>query len=87
MVVQFPCLVCNRAVATNHRAVQWYSPEKITAWRGCCFPNLKIISSSIIKQSEYLDREPLSEASNKFYIPDEFNNALINLNMASQFFP
>ena len=22
MVVQFPCLVCNRAVAKNHRAVQ-----------------------------------------------------------------
>ena len=23
MVVQFPCLVCNRAVARNHRAVQF----------------------------------------------------------------
>ena len=23
MVVQFPCLVCNRTVAKNHRAVQW----------------------------------------------------------------
>ena len=49
------------------------------------FPNPKIISS-IIKQSEYLDEELLSEANNKFYTPDEFNSALKNLNMLSQFF-
>ena len=48
-------------------------------------PNPKIISS-IIKQSEYLDEELLSKANNKLYTPDEFNNALKNLNMASQFF-
>ena len=48
-------------------------------------PNPKIISS-ITKQSEYLDEELLSKANNKLYTPDEFNNALKNLNMASQFF-
>ena len=48
-------------------------------------PNLKIISS-ITKQSDYLDEELLSKANNKLYTPDEFNNALKNLNMASQFF-
>ena len=48
-------------------------------------PNPKIISS-IIKQSEYLDEELLTKANNKFYTPDEFNNALQNLNMASQLF-
>ena len=48
-------------------------------------PNPKVISS-IIKQSEYLDEELLSKANNKLYTPDEFNNALKNLNMASQFF-
>ena len=48
-------------------------------------PNPKIISS-IIKQSEYLDEELLSKANNKFYTPDEFNNTLKSLNMASQFF-
>ena len=48
-------------------------------------PNPKIISS-IIKQSEYLDEQLFSEANNKFYTPNEFNNALKNLNMASQFF-
>ena len=48
-------------------------------------PDPKIISS-IIKQGEYLDEELLSKTKNKFYTPDEFNNALKNLNMASQFF-
>ena len=48
-------------------------------------PNPKIISS-ITKQSEYLDEELLSKANNKLYAPDEFNNALKNLNMASQVF-
>ena len=48
-------------------------------------PNPKIISS-IIKQSEYLDEELLTKVNNKFYTPDEFNNALQNLNMASQLF-
>ena len=129
MVVQFPCLVCNRAVAKNHRAVQcdlcdsWvasnnlnvYTYQKLQKDKSlwyciCCFrkelpygstndtqlkkllhgevvvsPNPKIISS-IIKQSEYLDEELLSKANNKLYTPDEFNNALKNLNMASQFF-
>ena len=47
-------------------------------------PNLKIVSS-ITKQSEYLDEELLSKANNKFYIPDEFNKALKNLNLASNF--
>ena len=47
---------------------------------------LSKIISSIIKQSEYLDEELLSKANNKLYTPDEFNNALKNLNMASQFF-
>ena len=37
-------------------------------------PNPKIISS-IIKQSEYLDKELLSKANNKLYTLDEFNNA------------
>ena len=45
-------------------------------------PNPKIISS-IIKQSEYLDKELLSKANNKLYTPHEFNNALKNFNMAS----
>ena len=49
-------------------------------------PDPKIISS-IIKQSEYLGEELLSKANNKLYTPDEFNNALKNFNMASQFFP
>ena len=48
-------------------------------------PNPKIISR-MIKQSEYLDEELLSKASNKLYTPNEFNNALKNLNTASQFF-
>ena len=48
-------------------------------------PNLKIISI-IIKLSESLDEELFSKAKNKFYTPDEFNNALKNMNMASQFF-
>ena len=48
-------------------------------------PNPKIISS-IIKQSEYLDEKLLCKAKNEFYTPNEFNNALKNLNMASQFF-
>ena len=47
-------------------------------------PNLKIVSS-IIKQSEYFDGELLSKANNKFQIPDEFNKALKNLNLASNF--
>ena len=41
---------------------------------------------NIIKQSEYLDEEILSKANNKLYAPDEFSNALKNVNMASQFF-
>ena len=50
-------------------------------------PHPKIISStSIIKQSEYPDEECLSKANNKLYTLDEFNSALKNLNMASQFF-
>ena len=127
----FPCLVCNRAVSKNHRAVQcdlcdsWvhtacnnlnvYTYRKLQKDKSpwyciCCFrkelpygstkdtqlkkllhgevvvsPNPKIISS-IIKQSDYLDGELLSKANNKLYTPDEFNNALLNLNMASQFF-
>ena len=129
MVVQFPCLVCNRAVAKNHRAVQcdlcdsWVASNNLNVctyqklqkdkslWYCiCCFrkelpygstndtqlkkllhgevvvsPNPKIISS-IIKQSEYLDEELLSKANSKLYTPDEFNNALKNLNIASQFF-
>ena len=48
-------------------------------------PNPKIISS-IIKQTEYLNEKLLSKANNKFYTPDEFNHALKNLNMPSQFF-
>ena len=131
MVVQFPCLVCNRAVAKNHRAVQcdlcvsWvqitcnnlnvYTYRKLQKEKSpwyciCCFrkelpygstndtqmkkllhgevvvsPNPKIISS-IIKQSEYLDEELLSKVSNKLYTPEEFNNALKNLNMVSHCF-
>ena len=130
MVVQFPCFVCNRAVAKNHRAKQcdlcdsWvhiacnnlnvYTYRKLQKDKSpwyciCCFrkelpngstndtqlktllhgevvvsPNPKIVSS-IIKQSEYLDEELLSKTNNKLYTPDEFNNALKNLNMASQF--
>ena len=130
-VVQFRCLVCNRAVAKHHRAVQcdlcgsWlhiacnnlnaYTYQKLQKDKSpwyciCCFrkelpygstndtqlkkllhgevvvsPNPKIISS-IIKQSDYLDEELLSKANNKLYTPCEFNNALKNLNMASQFF-
>ena len=50
-------------------------------------PHPKIISStSIIKQSEYPDEECLSKSNNKLYTLDEFNSALKNLNMASQFF-
>ena len=44
------------------------------------------IISSIIKQSEYVDEELLSEANNKFYTPDEINNALKSMNMTSQSF-
>ena len=131
MVVQFPCLLCNRVVAKNYRAVQcnlrdsWvhiacnnlnvYTYGKLQKDKSrwyciCCFrkglphgstddtqmkkllhgevvvsSNPKIISS-IIKPSEYLNEELLSEASNKFYTPDEFNNALKKLNIKSQFF-
>ena len=64
-------------------------PLMILSWKNngevVVSPNPKIISS-IIKPSEYLDEEPLSEANNKFYTPDEFNNALKNLNISSQFF-
>ena len=130
MVVQFSCLVCNRAVAKNHRAVlcdlcdSWvhiacnnlnvYTYQKFrkdkSSWYCICYfrkelpygstndtqlekllhgevvvsSNPKIISR-IIKQSEYLDEELLSKTSNKLYTPDEFNNALKNLNMTSQF--
>ena len=59
-------------------------PLMILSWKNngevVVSPNPKIISS-IIKPSEYLDEEPLREANNKFYTPDEFNNALKNLNM------
>ena len=104
MVVQFSCLVCNRAVAKNHRAVQcdlcdswvhiaynnlnvytyWKLQKDKSPWYFiCCFwkvlphgstndtqlkkllhgevfvsPNPQIISI-IIKQSEYLDEEPI----------------------------
>ena len=44
------------------------------------------IISSLIKQSEYLAEELLSKTNNKFYTPDELNNALKSLNMESQFF-
>ena len=131
MVVQFPCLVCNRAVAKNHRVVQcdlcdswvhiacnnlnvytyrklqkdkcpWYciscfrkellygstndtQLKKLLHGEVAISPNPKIITS-IIKQRDYLDEELLSKANNKLYTTDEFNNALLNLNMASQFF-
>ena len=131
MVVQFPCLVCNRTVAKNHRAVQcdlcdsWvhvacnnlnlYTYRKLqkdkSPWYCMCWfrkelpyefindtkirnllhgeaivsPNPKIISS-IIKESEYFDEEILKKANNKFYTPDEFNNAMKSLNLASQLF-
>ena len=59
-------------------------PLMILSWKNngevAVSPNPKVISS-IIKPSEYLDEEPLREANNKFYTPDEFNNALKNLNM------
>ena len=48
-------------------------------------PNLKIISS-IIKESEYFDEEILKKENNKFYTPDEFNDAMKSLNLASQLF-
>ena len=48
-------------------------------------PNPKIISS-IIKESEYFDEEILKKANNKFHTPDEFNNAMKSLNLASQLF-
>ena len=131
MVVQFPCLVCNRTVAKNHRAVQcdlcdsWvhiacnnlnlYTYRKLqkdkSPWYCMCWfrkelpyefindtkfrnllhgeaivsPNPKIISS-IIKESEYFDEEILKKANNKFHTPDEFNNAMKSLNLASQLF-
>ena len=126
MVVQFPCLVCNRTVAKNHRAVQCYlcdsrvhiacnnlnlytyrklQKDKSLWYCMCCFrkelpygsindrkfrsllhreaivsPNPKIISS-IIKESEYFYEEILKKANNKFYTPDEFNNAMKSLNL------
>ena len=42
--------------------------------------------SSIIKTNEYFDEEILKKANNRFYTPDEFNNAVKNLNLASQLF-
>ena len=48
-------------------------------------PNPKKFSS-VIKPSEYIDEELLSKRNNKFYTPNEFNNALKNLNMGSEFF-
>ena len=48
-------------------------------------PIPKIISS-IIKESGYFDEEILKKANNKFYTPDEFNNAMKSLNLASQLF-
>ena len=131
MVLQFPCLVCNRTVAKNHRIVQcdlcdsWvhiacnnlnlYIYQKLQKDKSpwycmCCFwkelpyesindtkfrnplhgeaivsPNPKIISS-VIKGREYFDEEILKKANNRFYIPDEFNNAMKSLNLASQLF-
>ena len=49
------------------------------------FPNPNIISS-LIKESEYFHEEILKKANNKFYTPDEFNNAMKSLNLASQLF-
>ena len=39
MVVQFPCLVCNRAVAKNHRAVQC---DLCDSWVHIACNNLKV---------------------------------------------
>ena len=131
MAVQFPCLVCNRDFAKNHRAVQcdlcdsWvhiacnnlnvYTYRKLQKDKShwyyiFCFrkelpygstndaqlknycmerlPFLQIqkIISSVVKQSEYLDEELLSNVNNKSYTPYEFNNALKNLNMHLSFF-
>ena len=47
--------------------------------------NPKIISI-IIKESEYFDAEILNKENNKFYTPDEFNDAMKSLNLASQLF-
>ena len=41
-------------------------------------PNPKFISS-VIKQSEYFDKEILEKVNNKYYTPTEFNNALNEL--------
>ena len=48
-------------------------------------PNPKIISS-IIKESKYFDEEILKSANNKFHTPDEFNDAIKSLNLASRLF-
>ena len=58
--------------------------KKLLHGEAAVSPNSKTISN-IIKQSEYLDEELLSKANNDFYTPDEFNNALKNLNMTSLF--
>ena len=131
MVVNFPCLVCNRTVTKNHRSVQcdvcasWvhiafnnlnlYTYRKLQKDKSpwccmCCFrkelpygsindtkfrnllhgetivsPNPKMISS-IVKESEYFGEEVLKKANNKLYTPDEFNNIMKSLNLASQLF-
>ena len=49
-----------------------HSTEKIIAWTGCRFSKSK-------------NNLKYSKANNKLYTPDEFKNALKNLNVASQF--
>ena len=51
-----------------------FSRNKLLHGEVVVSPNPKIISR-MIKQSEYLDEELLSKASNKLYTPNEFNNA------------
>ena len=75
------CSILNTSI---HKWLVYY---RLKCFKLTCMvysPNLKIVSS-IIKQSEYLDEELLSKANNKIYIPDEFNKALKNLNLASNF--
>ena len=124
MTVKYPCIVCNRAVAKNHKAVQcdccdrwvhiacnylnvytyrklqkdkspWYCLYCLKKEMPFCSlknehlqelmhgkiilsPNKKI-NTNAIRQNEIIDEELLKKANNKFFTPNEFNNALKDL--------
>ena len=63
MVVQFPCLKCNRAVAKNHKVAQC---DICDQWIHIACNNLNTYTYK-------------KKVNNKYYTPTEFNNALNEL--------